>query len=394
MRARKALLIASTPLMVLAAVLLLHVSRVACMTVPVVDVVPRGIPAPAGSAGAALEREAGHEGSAGIVLGGGGEEVVAGAFHVDTTYSDGRGDLDEVAAAAAKAGLDYILLADHNVDPPPPHRRHGVLVVPGVELSTSAGHIVAAGARRSAPWRMREDDPIGAARHAGGVAVLAHPVNLKLPWSGSWEDADGMEIVSGDSLFRESLADPWRRLLPAVASAPASTTIGWLYMHHRPDEAFERWDGLPGHVGLCAHDAHGYEGYVGPFRAMQLRLRLSEAPPEDAEEAAALVIEALRKGRAWCTLGGLADPAGFVLESKGEPPLVRASLEYESWPGGVRPLVILFRGGERVAEGELCAEVEAARPGLYRAEVQLDLPWVWGRREMLWIFTGTVKVGD
>ncbi len=416
---RRALLILVSPLLVCLLVLLAHVTRVAFMTVPVVEIVPRSEPVVIEAldargdeirrgdaraiedAGESVPREPPLTENAGepdvgstIVLGGGGPGVVAGAFHVHTTASDGLGDFDDVARAASKAGLDYLVLADHDVDPPPPHYRHDVLMVPGIELSTSAGHVLSVGAEKSVRWRIRQEDPIGAARQAGGMVVLAHPVNLRLPWTGSWEDADGMEIVSGDSLFREAMASPMRRLVPALASALASTTIGWLYMHHRPDEAFERWDELPGLVGVCAHDAHGYEGYLGPFRAMQLRLSLPAPLPEDAAGATSMIVRALEMGRAWCTLGGLADPSGFVFSVTEEPSAAHAALRYESLPANVRPRVKLIRDGEVVAKGLLEASVDPAPAGLYRAEVFLEVPWVWGRRELLWIFTSTARIRE
>ncbi len=399
MRKRHIGLLAAMPPLAGLVLLLVHTARVACVSIPIVDASVDAAEEPT----FAIDREeelgeesggrVGEDSLVAILLGGQGGHVLAGSFHVHTTASDGRGDLDDVSRAAARAGLDFLVLGDHNVDPPPAHYRDGVLIVPGVELSTSAGHLLAAGAERTAGWTLREEDPVGAARFAGGMAVLAHPVNRRLPWTGDWMSVDGMEVVSGDSLIREAMARPFVRLLPAVASLPASTTIGWLSIHHRPAEAFESWDAHPHLVGLCAHDAHGYEGYFGPFQAMQLRVRLSAPLPEDPKSAANKVVKALMEGRVWCTLGALADPAGFVLEKSFEPRSLTAALRYRDWPDSARPRVLLFRDGEKVSEGIFEASVSPASDGLYRAEVFLDLPWIWGRREFLWLFTSTIQIG-
>jgi len=38
---------------------------------------------------------------------------VAGAYHVHSARSDGSGTVDDIAAAAARAGLRFVLLTDH-----------------------------------------------------------------------------------------------------------------------------------------------------------------------------------------------------------------------------------------------------------------------------------------
>ncbi len=344
-----------------------HVARVAFMPHPLVEAVPRSD----------------------LAL----DTVISGSLHIHTTESDGRDDIDAVAEAAARAGLDFIVIADHNVEPPRPKRSHGVLVVPGVELSTSDGHVLAVGATRCAEWGLRQEDPIGSARYSGGMVVLAHPLSLGIPWTGSFEEADGMEVVSGNSLLRETLAQPVRRLLPALVSLPGSRKVAVLSIHHRPDDAFERWEEHPELVGVCGHDVHGhFEGYVGPFSAMQLRIRLDEPLPSDPDDAVAALLESLGEGRVWCTLGGVADPSGFEFVASEDPASVRATLSYESWPRRARPRVVVFHEGEEVARGAFEAIIEEAEPGRYRAEVYLEVPWIWSHREFLWIFTNNLLI--
>ena len=57
--------------------------------------------------------------------------LVFGAYHVHSARSDGSGTPDEIAAAAARAGLRFVILTDHGDAtraPDPPAYRHGVLV--------------------------------------------------------------------------------------------------------------------------------------------------------------------------------------------------------------------------------------------------------------------------
>jgi hypothetical protein len=43
---------------------------------------------------------------------------LAGAVHVHSTYSDGAGDVPTVMEAARRAGVDWLLLSDHNTQRP------------------------------------------------------------------------------------------------------------------------------------------------------------------------------------------------------------------------------------------------------------------------------------
>ena len=79
-------------------------------------------------------------------------EPVRGAFHIHTVRSDGTGTVDQVAAAAAAAGLKFIVLTDHgdgSREADKPQYRNGVLCIDAVEISTNGGHVVALDLPRS-----------------------------------------------------------------------------------------------------------------------------------------------------------------------------------------------------------------------------------------------------
>src|SRR5262245_47782735 len=74
--------------------------------------------------------------------------TVAGAYHVHSTISDGAGDVNTIAAAAKRAGLQFVILTDHGDGtrtPEAPRYVDGVLCLEGVEISTDGGHFVALG---------------------------------------------------------------------------------------------------------------------------------------------------------------------------------------------------------------------------------------------------------
>ena len=115
--------------------------------------------------------------------------TIPGILHVHSARSDGRGTLDEIARAAARAGLKFIVVTDHGDAtraPDPPVYRGGVLCLDAVEISTTGGHYLAldmpaapyplAGdaarrrRRREAARRVRDR---GASRFAQARAALA-----------------------------------------------------------------------------------------------------------------------------------------------------------------------------------------------------------------------------
>src|SRR5262245_16531841 len=81
--------------------------------------------------------------------------LAVGAYHVHSNRSDGSGTVDQIAAAAAVAGLQFVILTDHGDGtrpPDPPAYRHGVLCIDAVELNTASGHLVALNLQGAAPY--------------------------------------------------------------------------------------------------------------------------------------------------------------------------------------------------------------------------------------------------
>lgn len=104
-------------------------------------------------------------------------------LHVHTDASmDGLSSLARQAAAARAAGLDAMAVTDHNRCAVLPDRLEGVLLIPGCEVSTQAGHIL--GLFLVGPLDLETlragGLPTGEAaveeiHRRGGLAVLAHP---------------------------------------------------------------------------------------------------------------------------------------------------------------------------------------------------------------------------
>jgi len=103
-------------------------------------------------------------------------------LHVHSTRSpDSHLPLEVIAARAAYAGLRGFALTDHNTveghrEIPALRSRHPELfIVPGVEVSTREGHLLAYGLSECPPSHRPVVETIEWIRARGGEPVLAHP---------------------------------------------------------------------------------------------------------------------------------------------------------------------------------------------------------------------------
>ncbi|MFF0390657.1 CehA/McbA family metallohydrolase [Kitasatospora sp. NPDC004615] len=134
-----------------------------------------------------------------------------GDCHVHTVHSDGELTPAELAAAARAAGLDFLIVTEHNC-PAPPGTWDGLdgddlLILPGQEVTTRTGHWLALGLRpgQLVDWQHRVGEPafrraLREVRAAGGLCVAAHP---HAPYPGGdlmfpLESFDAVEVWNGE----------------------------------------------------------------------------------------------------------------------------------------------------------------------------------------------------
>lgn len=348
--------------------------------------------------------------------------VVRGAYHIHSSRSDGSGSVEQIAAEAAREGLDFVILTDHGDATRPPDLpiyRSGVLCLDGVEISTSGGHYVALGLP-AAPY------PLGGAPRAvvedvarlGGIGIIAHPDSAKpeLRW-GDWETAfDGLEWLNTDSEWRDETYGGLLRLLFTYWLRPAETLASAL---DRPAATLDRWDRLtarrrvPALAGADAHARIGvdrgdpYEdtavvhmpSYGASFRTFQNHVVLDAPFSRDASADGAALLAAIRTGRLFTTIDGLRHGGAF--EFTGRSGEVTAQIgEYLDVHGETilearvaappDSTLTLIRDGVTIHEGvapQLRVEVGTA-PGAYRVEVRLA-----GESRLPWLLSNPIYVG-
>lgn len=103
-------------------------------------------------------------------------------LHVHSTFSDGRDGVEDILEAAVEAGLDGIAITDHDTlegsfeaESFVRERGLNLLVIPGVEVSTSDGHLLALGIRDLPPAGRSPEETIDFVRARGGISIVSHP---------------------------------------------------------------------------------------------------------------------------------------------------------------------------------------------------------------------------
>ncbi|HTM02546.1 MAG TPA: CehA/McbA family metallohydrolase [Vicinamibacterales bacterium] len=350
---------------------------------------------------------------------------VRGAIHIHTRRSDGTGTIDDVAAAAAKAGLKFVVITDHGDgtrQPEPPSYRQGVLCIDAAEISTENGHVVALGLTKT-PYPLGGEgrDVIEDIARLGGFSIVAHPGSPKpdLRWTEWSAPFDGIEWLNGDSEWRDETPANLLRSLLVYRFRPAET-LGHLL--DRPDPVMARWDALTKRrrvVAVAGSDAHArvalrsapdpYDGsaalrlpgYEQVFRAFSIvvpRVRLSG----DATRDATLIVDEIRAGHVFSSIDALASPAAMTFTatsgtqkaSGGDVLAIEGPVEIHvasNAPGHSR--ISLLKDGRSIASSsDAMLEFTAPpEPAVYRAEISLD--HAPGTPPVPWLVTNPIYVG-
>lgn len=335
--------------------------------------------------------------------------------HCHSTYSDGTGTVPQIAAAAAAAGVDVVLLTDH--DSLEARRRgeerwHGeTLVCVGEEVSPRGGnHYLAFGIDEEVNGRgLSARQVVKAVGAAGGFGFLAHPFSQgseRFPKLGKpmpWHDLEapgfaGIEVWSLLTDTAERLASVREvarliaRPLPFLAEPP-----------RRNLEAWDRLCAVRPVVGIAGVDAHQLGLRVGgrvplrlysyrrSFSFLRTHVLLDEPTTGNGAGDRDAVYAALRSGRCYMAVDALAPARGFRYTATGAFMGGEVAAGAELSVSVPRPATIsILRDGATVAtRSGTELRHHAAEPGVWRVEV--TLPDASGR-ERAWILSNPIYV--
>ena len=332
----------------------------------------------------------------------------AGVIHVHSAYSDSYGRMPYILQCARDAGLDYVLVTDHNTLE---SRREGwegwhdgVLLGIGVEVTSKKGHSLVFGLNECPAWtHAHPDEYLPEVAQLGGTAFIAHPersnrgklYRRRQAWPDLTSDHyAGIEIWSYVHDWFDR-AFPWH---PITAIRDPDALIAGPH-----PEVLRAWD----HVALRRHTAgigalDSHELHL-PFRHFRWSL-LTVLPARrlfrtvrthvltsqwsgDGPADLAALMNALVHGRCFTAYDFIADARGtqfLALRNGHEPALMgdqlQASGELEfvaTTP--VEADITLVRNSQPVASTHGRELVHRdARTGVYRIEARLNgRPWVY-----------------
>jgi hypothetical protein len=350
---------------------------------------------------------------------------IIGNLHLHTTASDGSGSHDQVASAAAQAGLDFIIYTDHNIAVAgiegwyrDPATGRTILRLMGQEvndqkLDPELNHLLC--------YFMTDDlngiaaNPqklIDAIVERQGLCFLAHPLERPgfaggkniYPWI-SWDISGytGIELWNAMSDVKWRLRNLARGIIGAyiphwVLSAPFPETLA-------------KWDELLATgqkvVAVGSTDAHAMSFSVGPlrrtvypydylFRTINTHVLLDEQLKDDPFLARQQIYEALKMGHCFVGYDLIASPKGFSFSGASGSDTVSMGdtliLQQEATLQVISPFQAHLR---LIKDGRLVAgangtrlEWQTTEPGVYRVEAYRRF---WGEQRG-WVFTNPIYV--
>lgn len=122
--------------------------------------------------------------------------------HSEGSY-DGHEPVELILEHAADIGLDAVVITDHDVieeslraaDLAP---RYGLIGIPGVEVSTAHGHLLAIGVEECPDSGRPFEETVETVRDRGGVAAVPHPFQRSRHGvrKGHIQDCDAVEVYN------------------------------------------------------------------------------------------------------------------------------------------------------------------------------------------------------
>ncbi|MCP5004565.1 MAG: CehA/McbA family metallohydrolase [Planctomycetes bacterium] len=263
-----------------------------------------------------------------------------GACHIHTDYSDGKISIPDVVNSAQDAGLDFVILSDHNTLLPKQDGWEGwhgdLLVIVGVEASPRySGHFLALNTQPlhgngdvdlSRYEYMSSRDCLDDAINYGSTAYIVHPMgmkkrNLMINLEG-WHDWErngfaGIEIWSylhdwlediKISNFRHSCKNP-----NAQIKGPNPNLLS-LWDRLGQQRKVAGISGLDAHIRKIPFAKKPLFTYTELFRTIRTHV-LIDGEFSDSDEAIFSVCEAHKEGRCFISFDLLEDATGFTFEA-------------------------------------------------------------------------------
>lgn len=342
-----------------------------------------------------------------------------GAVHIHSVFSDGTGEVPDIAKFADEVGLDFIMLTDHNTVRAL-HEGYekwygNTLVLVGCEINDkeNKNHYLAFGINEAFSTRTPAKKYVAKVKELGGIGFIAHPHEKRThkehpayPWV-DWEidDFTGIEIWNHMSEWVENLTEEnkYRSFLHPLRTITSP-----------PKETLKLWDELSQKrrvVGIGGVDAHAHKynlvgfleveifPYKVLFKSIRTHVLLDKEikkgkTQKDIETAKWQIYNSLKEGKCFVANDYVAESKGFrfYAEQKGkvyhmgETIAESKNILFHVLLPGTESEIRLIRNGHLVEMVKgISAEFEINKKGAYRVEIHKD-----GRA---WIYSNHIRIG-
>jgi hypothetical protein len=341
-----------------------------------------------------------------------------GAAHMHSTFSDGTGEVPEIAKFADEVGLDFILLTDHNtlraLQEGYEKWYGNTLLLVGCELNDkeNKNHYLAFGIDEAFTTRTPAKKYVAKVKELGGIGFLAHPHEKRehkehpaYPWT-EWdtEDFTGIEIWNHMSEWTENLTEEnkYRSFLHPLRTINAP-----------PNETLKVWDELNQKrkvIGIGGIDAHAHKynlvgfleveifPYKVLFKSVRTHVLLDEAikkgrSKKDVETAKWQIYNALKDGKCFVANDYVAESKGFrfIAEYKGKKFQMgdtvpeNRNVTLKVLLPGIKAEIKLLRNGHLIETSNgIDAEFVVDKKGTYRIEVYHE--------NRAWIYSNHIRI--
>ncbi len=343
-----------------------------------------------------------------------------GALHIHSVYSDGSGEVKDIAQQANESGLDFMILTDHNTLRALDEGFEGwygnTLLLVGCEINDkeNKNHYIALGISETFSTRIPAKEYVSRIKEAGGIGFLAHPHEKRCsmkehpayPWT-EWssDDFTGIEIWNHMSEWMEGLTEQnkYNYFLHPLKSISAP-----------PSETLNVWDKLNLKrkvVGIGGVDAHAHKinilGFVEleifPYKVLFKSIRthvlvnnplINSTEKNEIAAAKNQILKALREGNSFISNFYHGDARGFRFNAKvgkinyqmGDTVQLTDNIQLNVTVPNENSVIRLLRNGEEIISKDgPFLEFFVKENGAYRAEVSLN--------QNAWIFSNHIRIG-
>ena len=343
-----------------------------------------------------------------------------GAIHIHSVFSDGSGEVKDIAQYANESELDYFILTDHNtlraLNEGLECWYSNTLALVGCEINDkeNKNHYLAFDIKETLSTRLPAMEYVKKVNEMGGIGFLAHPNEKRnsmkehppYPWT-EWDSNDftGIEIWNHMSEWMESLTEQNKY---NYFVHPLRSIIG-------PDgETLKIWDSLNLKrkvVGIGGVDAHAHKinvlGFVEieifPYKVLFKSIRthvlcedelIPSTESHNINKAKKTIYKSLAEGKCFISNYYHGDAKGFRFYAESDnkiynmgdsAPLSKKTKLIVNLPSSANRIRLIYNGELKEEKSGSNVEFAAPKKGVYRVEIY--------NNQNAWIFSNHIRIG-